>query len=156
MGLLDDAARENKRAVELDPLSLNITAEMGSVLIYQGQYDAAIEQERKTLELDPNFHVAHSILGKAFLLKGKYADAITEGQKAGNDFVLARAYLKSGNSGKAREVVQDLVDVSKKRFVSADDIASGYIGLEDKERALEWLEKAQTRNSRRSGQLHQD
>jgi tetratricopeptide (TPR) repeat protein len=115
---------------------------MGSVLIYQGQYDAAIEQERKTLELDPNFRVAHSILGYAFLLKGKYADAITEGQKAGNPFVLARAYLKSGNIGKAQKVVGDLRDLSKTRYVSALSIALAYMGLDDKQRAFEWLERA--------------
>src|SRR5205823_3848349 len=55
MGRLDDAAREVKRALELDPLSLNTNAEMGRTYVYQRKYDAAIEQERKTLELDHTF-----------------------------------------------------------------------------------------------------
>ncbi len=142
MGRLDDAARENKRAVELDPLSLNINAEMGTALLYQRQYDRAIEQERKTLEMDPNFGVAHGILGRAYLQQGRYADAITEAQKAPSRFVLARAYLKSGNIGKAQKVVEDLKDLSKRSYVTANAIALAYIGLDDKERAFEWLEKA--------------
>src|ERR1700730_6549393 len=142
MGRLDDAAREMKRAVELDPLSLNINAEMGRALLYQRQYDKAIQQERKTLEMDPNFGVAHHILGEAYLQEARYADAITEAQKVASGFVLARAYLKSRNIGKAQKVVEDLKDLSKRRYVSAHDMALAYIGLDDKERAFEWLQQA--------------
>jgi serine/threonine protein kinase/tetratricopeptide (TPR) repeat protein len=142
IGRLDDAAREMKRAVELDPLSLNINAEMGRALLYQRQYDKAIQQERKTLEMDPNFGVAHHILGEAYLQEARYADAITEAQKVASGFVLARAYLKSRNIGKAQKVVEDLKDLSKRRYVSAHDMALAYIGLDDKERAFEWLQQA--------------
>jgi serine/threonine protein kinase/Tfp pilus assembly protein PilF len=151
MGRLDDGAREIKRALELDPLSLIINVELGRVLLYQGQYDRAIEQERKTLEMDPNFGPAHVFLGRAYLQKARYADAITEAQKApsglgevGGPFrpspVLIRAYLKSGNTGKAQKVVQGLKDLSKTRYFSAFDMALAYIGLDNKERALEWLQ----------------
>jgi len=144
MGRLDAAAREMKRAVELDPLSLNINAEMGRALLYQRQYDEAIGQERKTLEMDPNFGVAHGILGEAYLQEARYGDAVTEAQKLASwsGFVLARAYLKSGNMGKAQKITEDLRELSKTRHVSAYEMALAYIGLDDKQRAFDWLQKA--------------
>jgi len=142
MGRPDDAVRETKRALVLDPLSLIINSELGMALLYQRQYDRAIVQERKTLEMDPNFAAAHLYLGMAFLQEARYADAITEEQDAQNGFVLARAYLKSGDIVKAQKVVQDLKDLSKRRYLSAYQMATAFIGLEDKERAFEWLEKA--------------
>jgi eukaryotic-like serine/threonine-protein kinase len=144
VGRLDAAAREMKRAVELDPLSLNINAEMGRVLLYQRQYDAAIEQERKTLEMDPTFDGAHGILGEAYLQEARYGDAVTEAQKLASwsGFVLARAYLKSGNMGKAQKITEDLRELSKTRHVSAYEMALAYIGLDDKQRAFDWLQKA--------------
>ena len=146
MGRLDDALREMKRAVELDPLSLNINAELGRTLIYKGQYDAAIEQERKTLEMDPNFGVARSLLALAYLEKGQYAEAIA---KAPEGSTLVRAYLKSGNREKAQKIVVDLKEESKRRYVSAVVLADAYVGLEDTERAIEWLQKAYDERSMR-------
>jgi eukaryotic-like serine/threonine-protein kinase len=151
MGRLDAATQEMKRAVDLDPLSLQINTEMGRALLYQRQYDAAIEQERKTLEMDPNFEGAHELLATAYLFKGSYADAITESQpvERWSGFVLARAYLKSGKIGKAQKVVVDLKELSNKQYVSAQRIAQAYVGLDDKQRALEWLEKAYEERSLR-------
>ncbi len=142
MGRLDEAAQGMKRAAELDPLSVNISMEMGRVLLYQGQYDAAIEQERKTLEMEPNFDAAHTVLARAYLQKGRYADALTEAQISENSYALPRAYLKSGNREKAQKVAEDLKELSKTRYVSANRIASAYIALDDRARAFEWLGKA--------------
>jgi tetratricopeptide (TPR) repeat protein len=129
-----------KRAVELDPLSLNINAEMGRVLLYQRQYDAAIEQELKTLQMDPNFGVARQILAMAYLQKGRYAQALE--LISGFGFVRARAHLKLGNKPMARKVAADLEALAKTRYISANAIANAYIGLDDRERSFEWLEKA--------------
>ena len=139
-GNLDEAARKMKRAVELDPLSLNINAEMGRVLLYQRQYDAAIEQELKTLQMDPNFGVARQILAMAYLQKGRYAQALE--LISGFGFVRARAHLKLGNKPMARKVAADLEALAKTRYISANAIANAYIGLDDRERSFEWLEKA--------------
>ena len=142
MGRLDDATREMRRAVELDPLSVNISAEMGRTLIYQRQFAAAIEQERKALELDPVFALAHEMLGQAYLYTARYAEALAEGQTAASPHVVARAYFKSGDMANARKTVTSLKELSKSRFVSAYRIAQTYTGLEDKEQAFEWLERA--------------
>ena len=79
---LEEAIAEDKRALELDPLSLPINRTLGVAFYYARQYDQAIEQERKTLELDPNFILAHDDLGLAYLQKSMYKEGIAEFEKA--------------------------------------------------------------------------
>jgi serine/threonine-protein kinase len=149
MGRLDDALREVQRALELDPLSLNINAEVGRTLLYQRRYDAAIEQELKTLELDPAFALAHELLAMAYLQTGRYREALAESRKTLYGTVTGRAYLKSGDVVNARRAAASLKELSKTRYVSAHRIALAYIGLEDKEEAFRWLEKAYEERSLR-------
>jgi TolB-like protein/Tfp pilus assembly protein PilF/predicted Ser/Thr protein kinase len=143
---LDEAARKMKRAVDLEPLSLNMNAEMGRVLLYQRQYDAAIEQERKTLQMDPDFGVARQLLAMAYLYKGRFAEALETSshvvETGRHSFVMARAHLRLGNRPLAQKVAADMEARAKSRYVSANAIANAYIGLDDRERAFEWLEKA--------------
>ena len=52
------------------------------------------------------------------------------------------AYAVSGDRQKARQAISDLIELSKRRYVSPFDIAVIYVGLDDKDRALEWLGQA--------------
>jgi eukaryotic-like serine/threonine-protein kinase len=146
MDNLDEAARKMKRAVDLEPLSLNMNAEMGRVLLYQRQYDAAIEQERKTLQMDPNFNIARQLLAMAYLHKGRFAEALETSshvvETSRHGFVMARAHVRLGNRPLAQKVAADMEARAKSRYISAYVIANAYIGLGDRERAFEWLEKA--------------
>ena len=59
LGRFDEAIAEGKRAVELDPLSPIINADLGITLYLARRYDDAIEQLRKTLVIDPtSFYAA--------------------------------------------------------------------------------------------------
>jgi TolB-like protein/Flp pilus assembly protein TadD len=108
LGRFDEAIAEGKRAVELDPLSLVINADLGMNYYYARRYDEAIAQLRKTLEMDPGYYYAHVNLGEAFSAKRAFDEAIAEYQKARalNDdpFVLGLlgyAYASSGNKTEA-------------------------------------------------------
>ena len=149
LGRFDEAIAEMKRAVELDPLSLIINADLGDTYIKARQYDAAIEQLRKTLDMDQNFYVAHKALGIAYEMKGAFADAIAEYQKAHalNDdpYVLAllgHALAVSGKHDEALKTLNQLQELSKQRYVSAYSFATVYAGLGDKDHAFEWLEQS--------------
>ena len=78
---LDEAMAEFKRALELDPLSLFASTEIGWVFYFTRQYDQALERFWKTLEMDPNFLWARLGLGVAYSLKGMHEEAIAEWQK---------------------------------------------------------------------------
>ena len=148
-GRFDDAIAEGKRAVELDPLSLVINADLGGTYYFSRRYDEAIAQQRKTLEMDPGFYFARFSLGEALMAKGAFNEAISEYQKAraSNDdpFVLAllgNAYARSGNTSEPLKILEQLKELSKQRYVNAYSFVVVYLGLGDKEEALRWLEQS--------------
>src|SRR5258708_775382 len=149
LGRLDDAIAEGKRAVELDPLSLVINADLGMNYYYARRYDEAITQLRKTLEMDPGYYYAHVDLGQVLAAKRAFGEAISEYQKARalNDdpFVLGllcHAYASSGNKTEALKILDQLKEVSGQRYVSLYSFAIVYLALDDKQEALRWLEQS--------------
>ena len=96
---LREAKAEMTRALQLEPLSPSINADLAQVLYFTRDYDAAIQQGQETLKLDPNFANAHIYLFQAFTLKGAYDDAIGEYFKAqqivNSDAVLFQAQEKN-------------------------------------------------------------
>ncbi|HZR77617.1 MAG TPA: tetratricopeptide repeat protein [Chthoniobacterales bacterium] len=149
LGRFDEAIAEGKRAVELDPLSLVINADLGWNYYFARRYDDAITQMRKTLEMDPGYYYAHVNLGQVFAAKRAFDEAIGEYQKARglNDdpFVLGllgHAYASSGDKTEALKIVDQLKALSRQRYVNAYSFAAVYIGLGDKGEALHWLEQS--------------
>ena len=55
---------------------------------------------------------------------------------------LGHAYAVSGRESEAHKVIDELQELSEQRRVPPYSIAKVYIGLGEKDRALEWLEKA--------------
>src|SRR5437899_1877087 len=148
LGRFDDAIVEGRRAVELDPLSLVINADLGMNYYYARRYDEAIEQLRKTLEMDPGYYYAHVDLGQVLAAKRAFDQAISEYQKARalNDdpFVLGllgHAYASSGHKSEALKILEQLEEVSRQRYVSMYSFAIVYLALGDKQEALRWLEQ---------------
>jgi tetratricopeptide (TPR) repeat protein len=150
LGQFDRAIAEGKRAVELDPLSLINNADLGGNVYFNSRrYDEAIAQLRKTLEIDPRFYIAHYYLGQAFQLKGQLAEAIAEYQKAVelNDdpealAYLGQAYARAGQRDEAQKILARLTGEAKSRYVSGYSMALMFIGLGDKEQAIDALERA--------------
>ena len=60
---------------------------------------------------------------------------------------LGEVYAKAGMREKAREVIDNLETLSKRRYVSALDFALVHAGLNQYEEAFRWLERAQQERS---------
>jgi serine/threonine protein kinase/tetratricopeptide (TPR) repeat protein len=150
MGRPDEAIAEIKRAQELEPLSLNTNAVVGVHFYFARQYDQAIEQCQKTLELDSNFAPAHLFLGWAYVQKARYEEAIAAVKKATllspGDLrplsALGYAYAMSGQTGEAMNILDQLKELSRRRYISPHDRAIIYAGLGEKEQAFAWLDNA--------------
>ncbi len=150
MGRLTESAAEFKRALELDPLSLVNNRNQGWLFYFARQNDQAIEQLRKTLEMDPNFVLTHNYLGKAYLQKSMYAEGVAECEKElaispNNTWALAvlgNAYAVADKRAEAQKVLDQLNELSKQKYVSPIAAAQTYVGLGEKDKAFEWLEKA--------------
>jgi TolB-like protein/Tfp pilus assembly protein PilF/class 3 adenylate cyclase len=148
LGRFDEAIAEGKRAIELDPLSPVINADLGQNLSNARRYDEAIAQLRKTLEIDPTFYYAHFTLGIALQLKGDVPAAIAEYRKAqelsDNLFVpvlLASAKARSGDKDAAARMLAELEELSQHRYVRPYWRTLLYLSLGNRDEAIRWLER---------------
>jgi TolB-like protein/Tfp pilus assembly protein PilF len=137
-----------KRAVELDPLSLIINANLGAAYVHAGRLDEAITQLRKTVEMDGAFYYARYTLALALELKGAIPEAIAEYQKTvsiNEDPVplgmLGRLYAAAGRKDEAQKILQQLRQRREQRYTAAYSLALVYLGLGDRDQALHWLEE---------------
>jgi len=151
MGRFEESIAEYRKALELDPLSIIINVYFGTVFYSMHRDDLAIEQLQKSLELDPSLYIPHFLLSYAYVEKGMYEEAIAEAQKAidlseGRDPVVITTrgyvYAAAGNQEEAKKALSEALELSKQRYVSPWGIALIYVGLGQKDKAFEWLEKA--------------
>ena len=146
----EDSVTESQRAMELDPVDPTLISCVGWHSLYAGMPDRAIEMSLRALQMDPDDFWAHFYIGWAYEQKGRYKEAVASQKKAveasgGIPFALAalaRAYALAGQRGEAERVLAQLLERSRKGYVSAYEIASVYAGLGDKEKTFEWLQKA--------------
>jgi TolB-like protein/Tfp pilus assembly protein PilF/class 3 adenylate cyclase len=149
LGRFDEAIAEAKRAIELDPLSPIINADLGQNLYCARRYDEAIAQLRKTLEIDPTFYYAHFNLGIALQLKGDMPAAIaeyTQAQQLSDDpfvsVLLASAKAQLGDKDAAARLLAELEEVSRHRYVRSYGRALLCLSLGKRDEAIRWLEQA--------------
>jgi tetratricopeptide (TPR) repeat protein len=113
------------------------------------QYDLAIQQSRKVLDMDLPVYAAPLFGGWALEQQAKFPEAIAWFQKAialsgkitYTTAALGHAYGVSGDVVHANQVLNQLKELSKHRYVPAYDIAMVYLGLGEKEQAYRWLEQ---------------
>ena len=148
-GRHDEAIEEARLSQRLDPLSLIINSVLGFDYYFARRYDEALAVFEKTLELDPNFGTAYGYIGMAYEAKGMHEQAIASFQKAQqlqsrpeNLAWLGHLYARTGRREKAEKVLEELKGVSRQSYVSAYHLAFLYHGLGDKDRALDYLERA--------------
>jgi TolB-like protein/Tfp pilus assembly protein PilF len=149
----DQSIAEGKRSIELDPLSLINNADFGNDYYYARRYDEAIGQLGKTIEMEPHFYLAHFYLGQALQLKGQLSEAIAEYRKAAqlddDPFVsalLGQAYARAGQRDEANKILAQLNQEAKERYVDAYGVGLVFLGMGDKNRAMEELERAYREN----------
>jgi len=150
LGRHEEALVEIKQAQELDPLSLITGAVVGFVCYYARQYDQVISDSQKNLELDPHFTLTYWALGWAYQQKAMYGEAVATFHKAASlsggstkmVSELGYTYAVSGRKSEAERELKRLLRLSKKQYVSPYEIAVIYVGLDEQDQALAWLEQA--------------
>ncbi len=155
LGRTDEAAVQAQQAVDLEPLSLVGTYSVGLVHYFARRFDLARRYADKTLEISPQFLLGRRLRGMVDIAQGRYAEAI-EGlgalYKAQPDSslsagLLAYAYGRAGKRDNAHAVLDAHIATSRDRFVSPANIALGYVGTDETDTALRWLEMAYAQRS---------
>ncbi|HWY85530.1 MAG TPA: tetratricopeptide repeat protein, partial [Gemmataceae bacterium] len=149
LGRIPAAEAEQKKAVELDPLSPYTTADLAWVYVFARDFNKAIESARQAMEVDPNYPWSYATLSLSLILQGKPAEAIPQGEKmlslADNPWSrlnLACAYAAAGDRAKAEAMLKPLDDLATRQFVSPYSRAWPWALMKEKDRALELLERA--------------
>lgn len=145
----DEVLAHRQIAERLDPVSPYAIQAVGGYLSVTGHYPEAIAQFSSALALEPNFGLALQGLGVAYALDGKCENAVEELQLANKWMtgprrlaLLGWVYGRCGQPEAARRILSDFLEQSHLGRFPALAIAQVYIGLGDKDRAFEWIEKA--------------
>jgi TolB-like protein/DNA-binding winged helix-turn-helix (wHTH) protein/Flp pilus assembly protein TadD len=150
MGRMPEAIAENKKALELDPLSLLINGIMAMTYMNAGDYENSYRQFQHTIAMDPYSVIDHA--GLSFLLKitGRYEEGIEENEKkellfgSSAEDVATRAtmFRQALKKGGEKGMWQKELELKKPWDESPGTFAILYALIGDKDRAFEWLDKA--------------
>src|SRR5262249_36402900 len=146
-GRFDDADRELRRAIDLDPLALAIRMSLGTASYFAGEYDAAVNALLRTIQLDNGFGMAHAFLGATYLEQGQYLEARDQidaalrlcGRTPEIVATLGDLQARSGDIAGARESLSELRRLSASRYVSPGRLAQVHAGLGERTAALDRL-----------------
>jgi TolB-like protein/Tfp pilus assembly protein PilF len=149
MGRTREAVGRVEHSWELDPLNSVINASVGMIRYLAHDYDGALAALRRGLEIDPTHYVSHLRVGLVCLQKNLPNDAIDAMRQAvthsgGSTEALtglAQACAVTGDKPAMESIMKELGE-SADRYVSPYNVARVYAAIDEKERALEWLERA--------------
>ena len=155
-GRFDEALAESERARQLDPMSLIIATDRGTILFYARKYDRAIDQFRAVLDMDPGFGNARGFLAVAYVQQGRFAEALKENDLAEND---RRSPSGTGHSGPTSITIQAMWPRRSMHWQDSKQLSSrlrsdailarlvAYNGSTQREKVMSLLEQAYKEHS---------
>jgi len=171
-GKHDEAFKHAATALELEPFSLIINREMVGWFLYARRFDEALMQNKKLNELFPDEAGFNSQNAFIYAAKGNYPQAVeehllfakTRKDLTPEDIQKAReAYEKGGWDSFSKVIesfrlasLKDKQAKEKNVYIRAMDYAYAYNHGKDKDRTIEYLNKAYDERSHRLLQLRAD
>lgn len=145
-GKHEQALQEGLVALRLDPSSGDVYYNHTLHLFHARRFDEALSMSKKGMEVDPQHPRWMTLIPRIYLAQGRFTEAIqeTEQRLEGDELkrspVLGYAYARTGRQREAEMVLDAVLHPGGKPSNAA--VALIYTGMEDKEHALDWLEKA--------------
>jgi TolB-like protein/DNA-binding winged helix-turn-helix (wHTH) protein len=148
-GRFDEALAESERARQLDPLSMIIAIDHGSILHRARQYDRAIAQYRAVLEMDPaNAHTC-GLLAEEYVAARHFSEAtdlitncIFPRSKEHAWGLQSIVYAGSGRTEMARQTFAKFETYERKLDPTSPVLVVGYIASKQNDQAIALLQKA--------------
>ena len=155
LGRADESIIAAKKGLQVDPLAMITNQMLANAYVNARKYDLAIAQFQKALELHPNDSTLLYHLGWAYVYSRAYDKGIEAIETSlaieGGDPQLSPdlAYIDglTGKKDEARQILGRVLDLARTYSVQPGLIALIYIGLDEREQALTWLEKSYRQHS---------
>lgn len=146
-GRHEEAMREARESLRVDPLSLIANTLTAQFSLQAGDVPSAIAQLERTLAIDPDFWIARLNLGKAYEMQQHYDAALVEFRRARSSSgenlepLASMGYVHAirGDTATADAVLRELLATAQRRHVPATKIALVYTGLGRLDEAFETL-----------------
>jgi tetratricopeptide (TPR) repeat protein len=144
-----EAQVQIETCLELDPYNTYVQTAYGLFLLSTGRFDDAINQFQKVLKTEGDFGTAQLGLWTAYHHKGMHELALASVKdyysKWGDEEMveaLEVGFAEEGYRGAMRMAAEKLVDRSELYDVLATQVAIFFAYAGEKQRTLDWLEKA--------------
>lgn len=146
----EEGFRFARQATEFDPLSPFAHHNIGWALYYARKYKEAAEQYRKVVSTFPGYGLGHYGLAKVLRSLGETDEALAESRKASELMdrgIFARlgeaeSYAVTKNNSAAKEILVEIGELSRRRYVSPYMKALVYARLGQNEQVLDLLEES--------------
>jgi TolB-like protein/Tfp pilus assembly protein PilF len=155
-GRFEEAKAISHKALELDPFSPGIGHMLGRIYYFAGRNEEAIAQYQRTLEIEPNDYWSTLFLGIVYGRAGRSADSqnfmerahVLAGAPPGLVMQLGEAYRRQGRTASLRLTAQWEKARAGDGDVISSTVALLYCELGEKQKALDWLERALASHTR--------
>lgn len=140
---LPEMIRENKKALELDPLAYDIHYYLGLFYFFDENYKEAIKEMDIYEEYQKGSGIISSMKAMILLKLGKTEEASEEIKKEPEAFFKSMGNImvvyQTGKKGEASLLLKEFINTYPKKMVNIADI---YAFMGDREKTFEWLWKA--------------
>ena len=150
-GKFDEALLEAHTAQENDPTSVSVRRSLGYTYVYARKYKQAQYHMDRAIAMNPTAEESFRIQGVVLTLDKQYtaaervlreALALAPPHATYTKATLAYSLACAGDLSYAKQIAAELEEKIKTEYVSPVELANVYIALGDKEKTLDWIERA--------------
>ena len=148
MSRTDEAIEMNRKALDIDPVSLIANTNM--IWIYENgeMYDEAIEAAHSMFEMDQDFAWSHHALGSVYFNMGMFEEAMEEFQKEVDrsdqwnqvmETQIGASYGVIGRTDMAQKALDTMLERSTQQYVSPYLTANLFLNVGEVDKFYEYL-----------------
>src|SRR5712692_548111 len=155
LGRVEESLAESRRAIELEPLDLVMSAHLGWHYYFAHDFERAVAQLERALEMDPGNASTLHYLGLTYEATGRFDQALATLERAARllpdssvfEAEVAHVLARSERRAEAQSALDGLLERARTGYVSAFCVARVFEGLDDRDSAFAWLGRAAAERS---------
>lgn len=148
LGRHDEALAQVQQVYRVDPLAVDTRIETLWVYLYSGRMEETIAQAQKTIELEPQAGYPYALKALASSQMKRHDETVQAAETAarlsdspGMIVVATSALVRVGEREKATKLLDRALALAQTKYVCRFLLATAYVDLNEKEKALESLQR---------------